>query len=92
MISFEIDNNSSKSLYVQLYEKLKGEISEGRISTGERLPSLRGMADSLGISVTTVKLAYDQLVAEGYLLSRPQSGYYAASVAGDQTRAAQLRP
>ena len=82
MISFEIDNNSSKSLYVQLYEKLKGEISEGRISTGERLPSLRGMADSLGISVTTVKLAYDQLVAEGYLLSRPQSGYYAASVAG----------
>ena len=82
MISFEIDNNSSKSLYVQLYEKIKGEISEGRISTGERLPSLRGMADSLGISVTTVKLAYDQLVAEGYLLSRPQSGYYAASVAG----------
>ncbi len=82
MISFEIDHNSAKSLYVQLYEKLKREISEGRISTGERLPSLRGMADSLGISVTTVKLAYDQLIAEGYLLSRPQSGYYAASGAG----------
>lgn len=79
MISFEFDNNSAKSLYVQLYEHLKREINEGRISTGERLPSLRGMADSLGISVTTVKLAYDQLIAEGYLLSRPQSGYYAAS-------------
>lgn len=79
MISFEFDNNSAKSLYVQLYEHLKMEINEGRISTGERLPSLRGMADSLGISVTTVKLAYDQLIAEGYLLSRPQSGYYAAS-------------
>lgn len=82
MISFEFDNNSAKSLYVQLYEHLKRELSEGRISTGERLPSLRGMADSLGISVTTVKLAYDQLIAEGYLLSRPQSGYYAASGAG----------
>ena len=82
MISFEFDNNSAKSLYVQLYEHLKREISEGRISTGERLPSLRVMADSLGISVTTVKLAYDQLIAEGYLLSRPQSGFYAASGAG----------
>lgn len=82
MISFEFDNNSAKSLYVQLYEHLKRELSEGRISAGERLPSLRGMADSLGISVTTVKLAYDQLIAEGYLLSRPQSGYYAASGAG----------
>ena len=82
MISFEFDNNSATSLYVQLYEHLREEISEGRISTGERLPSLRSMADSLGISVTTVKLAYDQLMAEGYLISRPQSGYYAASGAG----------
>ena len=54
MVSFEFDNNSAKSLYVQLYEHLRDEISDGRISTGERLPSLRSLADSLGISVTTV--------------------------------------
>ena len=83
MISFEFDNNSAKSLYVQLYEHLRDEISEGRISPGERLPSLRSMADSLGISVTTVKIAYEQLMAEGYLISRPQSGFYAASGAGE---------
>lgn len=82
MISFELDSNLPTSLYVQLYEHLRNEMSAGRIATGERLPSLRSMADSLGISVTTVKLAYDQLMAEGYLLSRPQSGYYAASGAG----------
>ena len=79
MVSFEFDNNSAKSLYVQLYEHLRDEISNGRIRTGERLPSLRSLADSLGISVTTVKIAYEQLMAEGYLISRPQSGFYAAS-------------
>ena len=78
MISFEIEHNSGKSLYVQLYEYLKKEISEGRIGTGERLPSLRSMSSAAGMSVTTVKLAYEQLMAEGYLISRPQSGYYAA--------------
>ena len=83
MVSFEFDNNSAKSLYVQLYEHLRDEISDGRISTGERLPSLRSLADSLGISVTTVKIAYEQLMAEGYLTSRPQSGFYAASGAGE---------
>ena len=35
MISVEIDHNSDKSLYVQLYEYLKMEIEEGRIETGE---------------------------------------------------------
>ena len=78
MISLEFDNNSSKSLYVQLYEHLRYEISEGRIRPGERLPSLRKMASVLGVSVTTVKIAYDQLMVEGYVVSRPQSGFYAA--------------
>ena len=74
MVSFEFDNNSGTSLYVQLYEHLKEEISEGHIRTGERLPSLRNMAKNLGVSVTTVKIAYDQLMVEGYMVSRPQSG------------------
>ena len=78
MISVEIDYNSNKSLYVQLYEYLKREIAAGRIETGERLPSLRTMSDEAGLSVTTVKTAYEQLMVEGYLISKPQSGYYAA--------------
>ena len=85
MISLEFDSNSSKNLYVQLYEYLRNEISEGRISPGERLPSLRNMAAVLGVSVTTVKIAYDQLMVEGYVVSRPQSGFYAAQGAGGNT-------
>ena len=86
MISLEFDYNSSKSLYVQLYEYLKSEITEGRIETGERLPSLRNLADTLGVSVTTVKTAYEQLIVEGYMISRPQSGFYAAqgAVTGEE--------
>ena len=72
MISPELDNNSTKNLYAQLYEYLRSEISEGRIRPGERLPSLRSMAEILGVSVTTVKIAYDQLMVEGYVISRPQ--------------------
>ena len=87
MISVEFDNNSSKSLYVQLYEYLRNEISEGRIHPCEKLPSLRNMASILGISVTTVKIAYDQLIVEGYVVSKPQSGYYAAQGAGGSTAA-----
>ena len=79
MISAEFDYNSDKSLYVQLYEYIKEEISEGHIGTGERLPSLRIMSAEAGLSVTTVKAAYEQLIAEGYMISKPQSGYYAAS-------------
>lgn len=86
MISLEFDYNSGKSLYVQLYSYLKEGITEGRIGTGERLPSLRKMAQDLGISVTTVKAAYDQLIVEGYMISKPQSGFYAAqgAVIGDK--------
>jgi GntR family transcriptional regulator/MocR family aminotransferase len=78
MITFEPDRNSSSSLYTQLYRYLREEILSGRIGAGERLPSLRSMAGMLGLSITSVKTAYDQLLVEGYVTSRPHSGFYAA--------------
>ena len=82
MITVELDRNSSQSLYAQIYEYLKKEILAGNIGPEERLPSLRSMAEILGVSITTVRIAYDQLMVEGYLVSRPQSGFYAAPGAG----------
>lgn len=82
MITLEIDRNSSRSLYVQLYEYLRGEILSGRIHEGEKLPSLRSMAVQIGVSITTVKIAYEQLLVEGYVISKPNSGYYASQGAG----------
>ena len=75
-IILELNNNSSTPLYVQLYQSIKSDITTGAIKAGERLPSLRSLSQSLGISISTVQLAYNQLLVEGYTVSRPQSGYY----------------
>lgn len=91
MITLEFDRNSTKSLYAQLYEYLRDEILTGNIEAGERLPSLRSMADMLNISITTVKIAYEQLMVEGYLVSRPQSGFYAAEDAGSRSEGVRTR-
>ncbi len=79
-IILEKDNSSSKSLYIQLYEAIKQQLLSGDISSGEKMPSVRMMADTTCTSTTTVIRAYDQLVAEGYIKSRVGSGYYAENV------------
>lgn len=68
--------DSKRPLYLELYDEIQKLILEGSFSYGEKLPSLRALAKSLGISLTTVGLAYDQLSVEGYITSKPQSGYY----------------
>lgn len=63
-IALDIQHNSTTSLYIQLYDHLRQAIIQGEITAGERLPSLRRLAKDLGISVTTVSQAYDQLVVD----------------------------
>lgn len=77
MITISLDPNSKTSLYMQLYEYIKTEIENSNIRKGEKLPSKRALASHLKISIITVETAYDQLMAEGYIISKPGSGYYA---------------
>ncbi len=74
------DENRSKPYYLQLYEYLKNSILNGDVAENEKLPSLRNLAKSTGLSITTIEQAYNQLLVEGYIRSKPQSGYYAAKV------------
>lgn len=74
------NNNSNTSLYIQLYRHIKGEILSGNLNVGEKLPSLRQIAEESEISVTTAGQAYNQLLTEGYITSKPQSGYYVAEI------------
>lgn len=76
----QLNKSAGSPLYHQLYIYLKSAILNGEIQPGERLPSLRSLANSLGLSITTVDLAYKQLSVEGYITSRPQSGYYASDL------------
>ena len=77
-----LDDSRKEPYYLQLYEYLKQAILAGDIEQDERLPSLRNLARSTGLSVTTIEKAYDQLLVEGYISCRPQAGYYAGSVTG----------
>lgn len=77
-----LQHDSQKALYEQIYEYICQEITDGKISPGEKLPSTRLLAKSLQISRSTAEFAYDQLVAEGYITTRPRAGYYACDVSG----------
>lgn len=70
-----IDSTSKTPAYLQIYEFIKKEISAGNITEGTFLPSSRALAVFLQVSRSTVLMAYDQLLAEGYIDSVPQKGY-----------------
>lgn len=80
MLTYDIDKSGSEPLYVQIYTKIKADIEQGIIKCSEKLPSKRSFAANLGVSVITVENAYDQLIAEGYIRSVPQKGYYAEKI------------
>ena len=67
-------------LYEQIYQYIRDEIRRGKLLCQEKLPSTRSLADYLQVSRSTVELAYDQLVAEGYLEAVPYKGYFVARV------------
>lgn len=79
-IILQFNNSSSVPLYIQLYSYIKSDILAGNMQTGEKLPSLRELSKNLNISVTTTELAYNQLLVEGYITSKPQSGYYIGEI------------
>lgn len=58
---------------------LVGAILDGHLSAGEPVPSSRDLAEALGVARNTVVLAYQQLVAEGYLVSRERSGHFVSA-------------
>lgn len=72
----DLDTASSRPIYLQLYDYIKSDILAGNMNPGERLPSLRSLAESLSISITTVSQSYNQLAVEGYIQPQPNSGYY----------------
>ena len=71
-----LDPSDSRALYQQLYESLAGQIKSGQLKAGDKLPGKRSLATQLAVAVNTVDTAYQMLVAEGYLETRPKSGFY----------------
>lgn len=72
-----LDLQSSQSVrYLQVYDYYKELILSGRLPENTKMPSIRKCSEQLGLSRTTIESAYLCLAADGYIISRPQSGYY----------------
>ncbi len=69
-------SEQGEPLFRQIYAGLRGGILSGALRRGERIPSTRDLADQLGVSRTTVVLAYEQLSAEGFTTGQGGSGTY----------------
>lgn len=81
-LTIHLQTKSKTPLYEQIYRYIKREIQEGRIVSGEKLPSTRALCRHLEVSRSTVEMAYEQLLSEGYIEARACRGYYAARLDG----------
>lgn len=74
-----ISNSSEDPIYVQVKNQIKNAIIGNNLKYGDKLPSIRILAKDLGISVITVKAAYDELEHDGYVETVPSKGVYVSN-------------
>ena len=86
-----IDNKSGAPIYEQIYTQLKEQIISGALTEDQPLPSIRGLAKDLRISVITTKRAYDELEQEGFLYTVAGKGSFVAKKNTALLREKQLR-
>lgn len=73
-----ISNSSDEPIYEQISSQIKAMIIKGELDVGEALPSIRGLARDLQISVITTKRAYDELEKEGFIETMQGKGSFVA--------------
>jgi len=73
---FALNSNEDIPLYKQLYNQIRERVLSGQLCADFKLPSVRDLADELSVSRNTVDGAYQELYAEGYIYSKPRSGYF----------------
>lgn len=76
MKDFELDKDSKRKLYYQLFREISGQIENNTLKTGTKLPSVRVMSQKQGISKNTVTKAYEELEKASYITSVPKSGFF----------------
>ena len=81
-LTINLQPGTKVPLYEQIYNYIKQDIQAGRMKSGERLPSTRALCRHLEVSRSTVELAYEQLLSEGYVEAEPCRGYFVAQIEG----------
>src|SRR5262245_49228983 len=83
LLSVPLDERSATPLFRQLYEGMRRAILSGRLGAGMKVPATRMLATELDVSRNTILNAFEQLLAEGYLVGRLGSGTYVAPTLPD---------
>ena len=73
-----IRNTDNQPIYEQICQQIKAQIISGALRADEALPSIRGLAKDLRISVITTKRAYDELEKEGFIYTVAAKGCFVA--------------
>ncbi|MPW23166.1 aminotransferase class I/II-fold pyridoxal phosphate-dependent enzyme [Paraburkholderia sp. CNPSo 3157] len=71
---FKLLTNQESPIYLQLYWRFRNAIATGKLTPGDRVPSIRSLASELNLARGTVEAAYQMLVSEGYLIGRGPAG------------------
>lgn len=79
-------------MYRQLYDAVRAAVLEGTLARGTRLPPTRELAREMGVSRNTIMLAFEQLIAEGYLEGRVGAGTFVSAQLPETSLLAIRRP
>nr|WP_321933898.1 PLP-dependent aminotransferase family protein [Paraburkholderia sp. J8-2] len=91
-LAAQLDKESAEPAYRQLLQLMQQAILTGRLAPGTKLPSSRTLAGDLGVARNTVLHVYDQLSAEGYVISTTGSGTYVADTRPDSAAVSTAAP
>ncbi len=75
MFDILLSDKGTGPLYMRLYQSIREQVENGGLRNGKKLPSVRAIQQQLRVSKTTVESAYQLLVAEGHVISKPKSGF-----------------
>ena len=86
-----ISNGSSKPIYEQITAQIKASIMKGVLREGDQLPSIRALANDLGVSVITTKRAYADLETSGFIQTIQGKGSFVAGGNAETLKEERLR-
>ena len=90
-MQIRIDNSSGRPVYQQIIDHIKRDIALGRLTTDERLPTVRQLAGRLAINPNTIAKAYRQLEQEGIIVTKPGAGAFVADLDSNLSKAVRKR-
>ena len=86
-MKFSIDKNGTVSIYQQLVNQIMRRVQNGELPAGKKLPTVRELADQIGIARGTVKHAYEELERQGIIKMTRGKGTFVQEQAQQESSA-----